>query len=184
MGEDTAHYISVPSLIKEYHCFDIAEVGVWRGELTEAVLAACGDQLKSYYLVDSWRPFVSDSVHFNQEQFQTMEIWDDYYSKVWQQFSKRCRILRLPSVEAAKLFSPKSLDFVFVDANHTREDVADDIAAWLPTLRETGILAGHDYGHSRFPGVAQAVHEAFPGDDLVQCMPGRLWFVELSSLGG
>ena len=66
--------------------------------------------------------------------------------------------IRLPSTEASKLYADNSLDFVFIDANHSYEFVKDDINAWYPKVKKGGILAGHDYDRS-WPGVIQAVDE-------------------------
>lgn len=62
-------------------------------------------------------------------------------------------------------------DFIFLDAMHTYEDVKADIARWWPRVRPGGVMAFHDYSHGDFPGVKQAVDEAFglpePGTVLV-----------------
>ncbi len=71
--------------------------------------------------------------------------------------------LRMKSLPAAKRFEDGSVFFVFIDADHRYEAVKDDIAAWLPKIRPGGIIAGHDYYATDWPGVAQAVDEAFPG---------------------
>ncbi len=49
------------------------------------------------------------------------------------------------SAEMAKNFADASLDFVFIDAEHTFERVMGDIKAWLPKVKPGGILAGHDF---------------------------------------
>ena len=64
------------------------------------------------------------------------------------------------SVDAAKLFDDRSLDLVFIDANHTYEHVKEDIEAWYPKIRDGGILSGHDFSGD-FPGVEKAVREYF-----------------------
>lgn len=60
------------------------------------------------------------------------------------------------SVEVVNNFGDESLDFVFIDANHDYESVKNDILAWMPKIKNGGILAGHDYFGS---GVKQAVDE-------------------------
>lgn len=54
----------------------------------------------------------------------------------------------------------ENTDFVYTDAAHDYENVKADILAWLPKVRENGIIAGHDY-YSPTPGVIQAVDEIF-----------------------
>jgi predicted O-methyltransferase YrrM len=48
------------------------------------------------------------------------------------------------SVEAAALFDDRSLDAVFVDGSHIYEDVLADIDAYLPKIRQGGLIFGHD----------------------------------------
>lgn len=67
------------------------------------------------------------------------------------------------SVEAAKRFDDGSLDFVYIDGDHSYEGVTADIYAWLPKVKPGGILAGDDYIRSnrdkRFYDVIRAVDE-------------------------
>ncbi len=101
------------------------------------------------------------------------------------------------SFDAAKKFEDESIDFIFIDANHTYEFVSKDIAAFLPKMKKGGVVAGHDYNLSH-PGVMQAVNEAFveeverghytPEDKVERKKPGKgmtyvkeedTWIVEL-----
>ena len=70
------------------------------------------------------------------------------------------------SVEVAKGFEPESVDFVYIDANHSYTFVRDDIQAWLPKVKKGGIIGGHDYDwadkeHDDELAVKRAVDEAF-----------------------
>lgn len=67
------------------------------------------------------------------------------------------------SFDRAKDFEDESIDFIFIDANHTYEFVSKDIAAFLPKMKPGGIMSGHDFNGAH-PGVVQAVIEAFIGD--------------------
>ena len=78
--------------------------------------------------------------------------------------------LRMTSVEASKTFEDKSIDFVFIDAGHTYEEVVEDIKHWLPKVKAGGFIAGHDY--YRVPpgkdqeGLHYAVHEFFTHEEI------------------
>lgn len=71
------------------------------------------------------------------------------------------RILKMLTVEAAHYIKNYTLDFVFIDADHSTEAVKADILAWMPKLRpQNGILCGHDAGK---PTVVNALNEVLPG---------------------
>lgn len=42
-------------------------------------------------------------------------------------------------------FEDKSLDMVYVDGKHTPEDVRKDIESWLPKIKDSGYISGHDW---------------------------------------
>ncbi len=72
------------------------------------------------------------------------------------------------SFDRAKDFEDGSIDFIFIDANHTYEFVSKDIAAFLPKMKKGGVMAGHDFNEAH-PGVMKAVLEAFIGN------PNVIW---------
>jgi predicted O-methyltransferase YrrM len=47
--------------------------------------------------------------------------------------------------EAYKLFEDESIDFLFIDADHSFEAVKKDLKLWYPKVKTGGIIAGHDY---------------------------------------
>lgn len=55
--------------------------------------------------------------------------------------------IKKTSLEAAKDFEDKSLDAVYIDAEHDEDSVREDIKAWHPKVKFGGFLCGHDYYH-------------------------------------
>ena len=62
---------------------------------------------------------------------------------------------QLSTIAAAKV-APRSLDFIYLDARHDYEGVAEDLRSWWPALRPGGVLAGHDWTHD---SVARALRD-------------------------
>jgi predicted O-methyltransferase YrrM len=56
---------------------------------------------------------------------------------------------------------------VFVDADHSYEGCLADIDAWLPHIKDGGIMAFHDYSSEVWPAVARAVDERMAGFEQV-----------------
>jgi len=72
-----------------------------------------------------------------------------------------------------------SLDFAFIDANHSYEGASADAAAWFPKVKPGGWLCGHDYGNPRW-GVQRAVDEFAAKIHLpVETDEDRTWFIQV-----
>jgi hypothetical protein len=52
-----------------------------------------------------------------------------------------------------------------------------DIKAWLPCVKNAGVIAGHDYDDPQFPGVKTAVDEAFGLENVYS--ENNVWWVKV-----
>lgn len=99
--------------------------------------------------------------HTRLHALYSVDLWPDaeMFSaavKYLSTFGDRSRPLRLSSLRAARVFDDRSLDFVYVDADHSYEAVAADIRAYWPKITAGGVLAGHD---CQLADVGRAVEE-------------------------
>ena len=62
-----------------------------------------------------------------------------------------CILVKKTSIEALKDFPKRSLDFVYIDANHDFGFVAMDLMKWTDKIKKGGIIAGHDYYDTQNP---------------------------------
>ncbi len=146
-----------------------AEIGVWKGDTSAYLLdnnsglhmvgidpypvAKTGDTELVAWGVSHWLWFKND--------VDAQVIYESTKAR-FEGYGERARLVRQPSVEAAKLFSDESFDFVYIDGNHLYEQVKADIAAWVPKVRKGGWLIGDDFNWLlRTDHVAAAVIEAF-----------------------
>ena len=135
-----------------------AEIGIYKGALSRRLLA---DERISLVMVDSWEGNGAayedgDDWHAGlSSAAQTQAYFTTLANVVFA--GSRARVVRARSLDTVAKIEDKTLDFVFLDADHSREAVEADISAWLPKVRLGGWIGGHDYGHQEFPGVAEAV---------------------------
>ena len=61
------------------------------------------------------------------------------------------------SMDAVRDVLPESLDFVYIDGNHSFDWVMQDIIEWSKRVRPGGIVSGHDYYHFGWAGIVEAV---------------------------
>jgi uncharacterized Rossmann fold enzyme len=141
-----------------------AEVGVFAGELSGRLLARTDVTL---FLIDHWTTSEAESSYAQSGDFHAVlsqEQQEEYFRATLENVKfagSRAQILRGASIDMAKVIPDASLDFVFLDADHSYTGCRADIQAWLPKIKPTGFIAGHDYDHPEFPawGVKQAVAE-------------------------
>ena len=83
--------------------------------------------------------------------------WDRYEEKLKNEnVRNKITDIRMHSIDAAKLFHDRDVDFVFLDAYKSYGSVMADIEAWYPKVSGYGTLAGHDaYMHSVDSAVRQ-----------------------------
>ncbi len=79
------------------------------------------------------------------------------------------------SDEVHILFQNKSIDFLFIDADHHYESVKTDLYNWMPKIKKGGIISGHDYAVGGECGVIPAVNEFF---GQIKRMSSSVWYYE------
>jgi len=126
-----------PILLNELGFKTGVEIGVFRGEYS-AKLMHYIPGLK-LYAIDPWTAYPGYSIDSKRvaEAYDLAVANTSHYSG--------CTLIRDYSENAVKGFTNNSLDFVYVDGNHSFENTVWDIAQWSRKVRPGGIVAGHDF---------------------------------------
>lgn len=169
MGYFREHFLA--DLIKKNNFRDVVELGLWKGRTILHILKTCPNV--RYIGVDQWkhcpeRDGVPGGQTYSSWNMTGLEI---HVRKVIAPYADRCAILKMTTTEAANLVANKSVDLIFIDADHSEQGVREDIENWRPKLRDGGILAGHDYD---WPTVRKVVDEKFKR---VATGPDNVWYV-------
>lgn len=147
-----------------------AEIGVLKGRTFFNLLKECPEL--SMIGVDQWRhiPYREDE---NAETYAHFDMGTMYKSVCTQakKYGDRAKILRGDSVEMSHYVADESLDFVFIDADHTEAGFRRDLLAWAPKVKPTGAVFGHDWG---WPTVQSVLYELVPG---WAGLPEEVWFI-------
>jgi len=150
-----------------------AEIGVSCGAFSKILFD--NSKLSKLHLIDPW--ISQDKEIYNDETNVDQEGFDERYqlvTKLFKDEGDRCRTLRMTSEEAAKEIEDDSLDFVYIDGNHSYEAASQDISLWWPKVKKGGVFSGHDYtngGPYNF-GVKRAV------DEFISKHGGELYIVK------
>jgi len=147
---------------------DCAEIGTWKGDFAAVILAE--RRPRRLYLVDPWE-YRTEEAYEQASYGGKMEggqmALERMYQSVLERFKTeiadgRVVVMRRRSTDAAAEFAPESLDWVYIDGDHSYDGVRADLSAYFAAVRPGGLLAGDDYGHegSWFEdGVKRAVDE-------------------------
>ena len=141
------------------------EIGSYKGRSSSFMAVEIANSGKSikFDCVDTWEGSpehkeggsLEDPDVVNGDMFDifktNMEPVKDHYSAH-----------KMTSIEASKLYQDNSLDFVFIDADHSYESVVEDIQSWFPKVKNGGIIGGHDF-HLGSPGVILASKQLLKG---------------------
>lgn len=140
------------------------EVGVEKGKNAQEMFE-CIPNL-ALYAVDPYK----QHPQYGYEAAAYLRRWDDRYLRmVKRQAQKRLQdkntvIIEKFSEDAARDIPDNSLDFAYIDGDHSYDAVMQDIILWGRKVRKGGIISGHDYFYdNNKPGrqakVTQAVND-------------------------
>ena len=162
-------------VVNKYDNAKFVEIGVWMGK------SACymGTKIKEAHkniqfdAIDTFEGTAGSLVH--------QPIVEENGGSVFQKFQRNVRALHLQdyirpvindSIQASKDYVNESIDFIFIDGDHSYDAVRADIVTWTPKLKKDGIIAGHDIDA---PEVKRAVESVF-GNTWKQ--KGNCWIYE------
>ena len=157
----------------------VIEIGCAWGRSTVAMADNSPNCL--LFAVDTWNgsPNELESHHKDFKQLDGDAAYLEFYRNLWPYIVSGFVIpLRMHSINAATLLVEKGVyaDFVFIDGCHDAPVVEQDIRAYLPLVREGGILAGHDYNDPKWPGINKAIDSVGLS---IECPLPHIWMTKL-----
>jgi len=124
----------------------VVEIGVWRGEFAANILCAC-PMIERYYMVDPWRHLDS----WNKPANDSDEAFEKIMAEAMQRTdfaAERRVLLRGQSADVLQQIPDNSLDFAYVDADHSLRGITMDLQRVLPKIRPGGWIGGDDFSPS------------------------------------
>jgi len=121
----------------------MAEVGVWKGDFAQEVLKNCAF-LERYYMIDPW----ANLPDWNKPLNVDAHVFDHIYAEAMDKTDfagERRIVLRGQTKDVIDKIPDGSLDFVYVDGDHTLRGVTIDLPRVLPKVKENGFIAGDDF---------------------------------------
>ena len=130
------------NFINSQNIKDVCEIGVYRGDFADKMLNKC-PQLKTYHMIDPWENLKD----WNKPSNKSNETFDIYYSEVIKKIDKfRDKVLihRGETKNVVDEIADDSLDFVYVDGDHTLRGIMIDLLKIYPKIKNGGWIGGDD----------------------------------------
>ena len=126
-----------------------AEIGVWEGVFAKELMHS--NPPKKMYLID---PFLyieeySQSAYGNRNMSQ--KIMNEKFQMLKKKFKNEIKhgiieVLRKKSDEALNDIEDNSLDWVYIDGNHSYDYALNDLKSFYKKVKQGGLITGDDYG--------------------------------------
>lgn len=137
------------------------EIGVRRGDNSQSILDELN--IEKLYLIDVWDLMPFDKTqgvlsllhrdHINLTNHYALpfkrgkkDLNMNNYDFVVNRFkdNKKIKLIKDFSNVAVEQFHNNTLDFVYIDADHSYKKALEDISIWTKKVKPNGIISGHD----------------------------------------
>jgi predicted O-methyltransferase YrrM len=145
----------------------VVEVGSWMGASTCFIAGGLRGAAAKILAVDNFQGLSTcgeDAAWYNRHfkslgSNSTLDIFRANFAALG--FSSKAEPVVSDSLAAAESLASRrgTIDFIFIDGDHSYDACKADIAAWAPFVKRGGVIAFHDFG-SRADGVTRAIFEA------------------------
>ena len=128
-----------------------AEIGIGKGHHASFFLRELDINL--VFLIDPHMAYKDERI---MRELEIIKQWEKEAHERLDGYKHKIRWIKEKSADAAKRIAKNSLDFVYIDGNHTYESTAEDISLYYPKVKKGGLFSGHDYDYG---SVKKAVDE-------------------------
>ena len=130
-------------LINEFSLKNIAELGVYRGDFAKELLEK-STSIEEYTMIDPWRNLSKWNKPANKDNNTFEEFYQETMRKT--DFAKEKRkVLRGKTTEVINDIKDNSLDFIYIDGDHTLKGITIDLINLWPKVKDNGFIVGDDF---------------------------------------
>ena len=140
-----------------------AEIGVFKGSFSRKILNIAHPE--KLYLIDPWQnvddPDRTGSLYSNGSEHDMEAILVDVSDRFAEEIADETVVIQQGySSEVLKTHAPESLDFVYIDGDHSFDSVLEDLTLAAQCLRPSGFIGLDDYFRGSWwgDGVIRAVN--------------------------
>lgn len=130
-------------ILKAANVRSMAEIGVWKGDFAKYILEKC-DFVEQYFMIDPWAHLPDWNKPLNVRR----EVFDEVYAEAMDKTafaSEKIIALRGRTNDVIDEIPDNSLDFAYIDGDHTLRGITIDLIRLIPKIKEDGFIGGDDF---------------------------------------
>ena len=131
------------NILDKFEIKEACEVGVWKGDFANYILSTV-EGIEKYIFIDPWKTLPNWNKPLNVSNVEFEKVRNEAFEKNKIYFDK-IKELRYPTKEAVKKIEDASLDFVYIDGDHTLRGITLDLFSILPKIKNGGLIGGDDF---------------------------------------
>ena len=137
------------------------EIGVFGGWVSLHLAEAASKSNSQLYSIDVWEKLeIGNGSTFPESQLLAARYYMHQlrlnYENILDQLGySHAHAICDSSIKAVEQFEDGSLDLIFIDGEHDKEHLYNELSLWYPKLKEGGTFSGDDY---TWPGLSEAIH--------------------------
>lgn len=131
------------AFIKAFQLEMLVEIGVYRGDFAEYMLRDCAT-ISKYYMIDPWRNIIDWNKPANTNDDEFSLIYQEAMTKTALAEHKRV-VLRGTTSEVISSVQDSTIDFAYIDGDHTLKGISIDLISIWPKIKDNGFIAGDDF---------------------------------------
>lgn len=145
------HGAKILDIVEQHRPKVCVELGSWQGASAIPVARAIRRWGGTLTCVDQWLGNIDGSVS-NASPWMLLSCARNLIQAA---VNDNVRLIVADTVAAAQWWQ-EPIDYLYVDADHSYAGALADLYAWVPHVRQGGLILGDDYGSDMYPGVARA----------------------------
>lgn len=129
-------------ILNKLKCKNICEIGVYKGDFAEELLNSI-KEIETYTLIDPWeqqsnwnKPANVSNEKFNNVRLQALKRLSSHKDKIIE--------IKNTTKKAVKEIKDKSIDFAYIDGDHTLRGITIDLDLIFNKVIENGFIGGDD----------------------------------------
>jgi len=130
-------------MVNRFNNAIFVEIGTWKGQS----LMYMAERIK--YLNKNIKLYGIDTFKGNVEHAEHPDVIEDKVYEIYLQniepLKEYINTIKGNSHDVYDKFDDESIDFLFLDGDHSYEAVKKDLKLWYPKIKKGGIISGHDY---------------------------------------